>query len=125
MKDGAEDALGQQVLHQHALDGFRRKIWIDGLLAQRIELFEAAHESRVSFPLFFDDLEDRAGQFGNALGEFVDRFFPFLDERGAVVEKLVDDLDEIVRSGYVFVRNSCSGLVVARSGAWKMVLSFG
>ena len=43
----AEDALGQKMLHQHALYGFFREIGIDGLSAERVEVVEAADESRI------------------------------------------------------------------------------
>lgn len=40
----AKDALGEQVLDQHALDGFFREVGIDGLAAEREEIFKGVKE---------------------------------------------------------------------------------
>jgi hypothetical protein len=48
VEDPAEDAFGEQVLHQHALDRIFRKIGIDGLLAERVEIGEGSGRTRGS-----------------------------------------------------------------------------
>ena len=54
----AKDAFGEQVLHEHALNGIFREIGVDGLLAERVEIGESAGECGTLQALFFDQLFD-------------------------------------------------------------------
>src|SRR5207249_1012373 len=87
----AEDTLGEQMLHQHALDRFLGQVGIDSLLAECVEIFEAADESRIAFLPLVNSLANGGGEFRNALGEITDSFFPLLDVGSFVIEELVDD----------------------------------
>jgi hypothetical protein len=49
-----EDALGEQVLDEHLLNRFRRKIRIDRLTAQLVKAVEAGTERFVALALGFD-----------------------------------------------------------------------
>ncbi|HET9409345.1 MAG TPA: hypothetical protein VFO39_19035 [Candidatus Sulfotelmatobacter sp.] len=64
-----KDAFGEQVLHEHALDSFFGEIGIDGLAAERVEVFEDVAERWILPALFFDQALDLLREFGNAHGE--------------------------------------------------------
>ena len=61
VENSLEDALGEQVLDQHALDGIFGEIGIDGLAAEGVEVVEAADEGGAAAALFVDDLLDGGG----------------------------------------------------------------
>ena len=107
----AEDALGEQMLHQHALDGFFREIGIDGLPAKGVEVVEAADECRIPAAFFIDSFLDGGGQLRNALREIRDRLLPLLNVGSLVVEELIDDLDEGFGAGDVFVEDARAALI--------------
>jgi len=50
-------------------------------------------------------------EFGNAVGELVDRLEPFVDLRSFVGEELVDNGDQCLRAGDIFVENARATLV--------------
>jgi hypothetical protein len=81
------------------------------LTAEGVEVFETVDERGTVAALFVDDLLDGGGQFGDALGKLGDGLFPLLDVGSLVVEELVDDLDEVVGLGDVFVADAGSGLI--------------
>src|SRR5438445_11583143 len=107
----AEDTFGEQMLHQHALDRLLRQVGIDGLLAECVEIFEAADESRIAFLLLVNSLGNGGGEFRNALGEITDSFFPLLDVGSLVIKELVDDGNQGFGAGNVLVGNARTTLI--------------
>lgn len=116
-KDFAEDAFGEQVLNEHALDGFFGKIGIDGLAAESIEIIEAADKGGILAAFVVDGFLDGGREFGDALGKIADGGFPFGDVGRLVVEELVDDVDQRIGTGDFFVEDAGSALI--EDGAFR------
>ena len=81
VEDRAEDALGQQVLDEHLLDGFVGEVGVDGLAAEGVEGIEALDEGGIGASLLLDILLDRLGELRDVVLEVGDGFVPLLDVR--------------------------------------------
>ena len=94
VEDLAEDALGEEVLDEHLLDGGVGEARVDGLAAKFGEGGEAGAELRVFLVLGFENFGDAFGEFGSFFGELGDGYIP-VDLVGlAVFEEESEDFDE-------------------------------
>ena len=89
-EDAAEDALGEQVLDEHLLDGIFGEVGIDGLAAERVEGVKALAEGAVALLFGLDEMLRSVGQLGDALLKLADGGFPFVVIGLAVGEELVE-----------------------------------
>jgi len=103
------------VLDEHALDSVFGKIGIDGLATDPIEVVEAADEGGTAAALFVDDLLNSSCQFRDTFGKLTNRLLPLLDVRSLVVKEMVDDLNQVVGLGDVFVGDAGPSLVKDRA----------
>ena len=108
----AEDAFGEQVLDEHALDRIFGEIGIDGLTAQGVKVVEAANEGGTAAALLVDDLLDGGCEFGDALLEFGDGGVPLLVIGLAIGEKAVQQLDQVLGGRDVFIQAEADAVLV-------------
>ena len=94
VEDLAEDALGEEVLDEHLLDGGVGEVGVDGLAAEVGEGLELCAEVGVLLVLGVEDGGDPEGEVGDLFRELEDGLFP-VDLVGlAVVEEELQDFDE-------------------------------
>ncbi|HEV7676276.1 MAG TPA: hypothetical protein VGQ12_17220 [Candidatus Angelobacter sp.] len=112
VEDPAEDTLGEQMLDEHGLNRVVREVGIDGLTAEQDKALKAVNELFIGFALFFNDPFDGDGDFRNAAGKVGYGGFPFLMLRLTVLEKLLEQIDKVVRVGDVFIQALAHALLV-------------
>ena len=87
VEDGAKEALGEQVLDQHLLDGGLGEIGVDGLTALVEKAGESGGESPVGLPFLLDQIGQALTDVGDPVLEVGDGFFPGGVFLGAVGEE--------------------------------------
>ena len=105
VEDGAEEALGEQVLDQHLLDGGFGEIGVDGLAAFVQKGGEGGGESLVGLALLLDQLGQALADVGDPVLELGDGLFPGGVFLGTVGEEGVEGLDEPGGVGEVVVES--------------------
>ncbi|MGA2174357.1 MAG: hypothetical protein ABSH38_05160 [Verrucomicrobiota bacterium] len=96
VEDFAEDALGEDVLNDHFLDGLDGNVGIQRAAAERAEGFKGGGEFLVVLSLLFDEgFQARANLRDFAL-EFLDGLFPFRDGGRGEFEEELEDVNEVV-----------------------------
>ena len=91
VKDGAEQPLGQQVLHQHLIHRFHAYVGVERCLAELEELGEGLNEAGVVLVRLANLFRQAARQLRHALLEFFDRLFKTFDVRFGVAKELVQE----------------------------------
>src|SRR5450755_2148126 len=97
VEDGAEEALGQQVLDEHFVDYVGRDPGIERGAAELGKGVEGGDKAPVGFILALDNREQRFGEFGDARLELLHSRLEVLDIRLGVGEELLEQIADIVR----------------------------
>src|SRR5450755_1160945 len=97
VEDGAEEALGQQVLDEHFVDYVGRDPGIERGAAELGKGVEGGDKAAVSLVLALDNREQRFGELGDARLELLHSRFEVLDIRFGVGEELLEQVADIVR----------------------------
>src|ERR1017187_7352885 len=103
VEDGAEQALGEQVLDEHFLDGGISEIGIDGAPGEFRKVGKRFDETPISLALPLDDFNQAAGEFGHAVLKLGDGALPFGVGGRRVAEEGVERVNEGGRLGKVGV----------------------
>ena len=116
VEDAAEDALGEQVLDEHLLDGLVFEVGVDGLAAEVGEGGETLDKFALVPALVFDELHCALGDVGDALGEFGDGAVPIFVVGLAPLEEEAEHFDEFFRllDGVV----ECDAAILEEEGRW-------
>jgi hypothetical protein len=111
VEDLAKDALGEEVLDEHLLDGEVGEVGVDRLAAEVGEGLELFTEVGVLLVLGFEDFSDASGEVRDLLGELEDGFFPIDFVGQAMLEEVLEDFDEVFGFGKVAVEGDTVVLV--------------
>lgn len=76
VEDAAEDAFGEEVLHEHLFYGRVFEVGVDGFAAEVGKGGEAVNKDFVCFSFGFDERHSPFGDFRDAFGEFADGAVP-------------------------------------------------
>jgi len=97
VEDGAEEALGQQVLHQHLIDGVGLDVGVQRGRAEGIKADEGQLKTAVLLMLAPNQLLQTRRQFGDALLELADGGVEALDDRLAMREEQGEQVGQLAR----------------------------
>jgi hypothetical protein len=103
------------VLDEHLLDGGVGEIGIDAAPGELRKVGKRLDETPVCFALLFDDFDEAAGEFGNAVPKLADGALPFGVRGRCVAEEGVESVNEGLRLGEVGVEGK--GVVLEQEGA--------
>ena len=117
VEDGAEQALGQEMLNQHLLDRGLGQVGIDRLAAFFKELGEGGDKAAIGLPLILDQLRQAAPDVGHFVFELGDCLLPGGVLLRAVAEEGLERLDQLGRFGQVGVQRQA--LVLPEDGALR------
>ena len=110
----AEEALGQEVLHQHLVDGLAADVGVERLSAEREEVVEGGLEFRVRLVGVDDPLDQPLGQVRHVLLESSTALLEVLDVGLGVGVRIVEQVGELGgRSGRL-------GRLRGRSGTGRL-----
>ena len=91
VEDGAEEAFGEQVLHEHFIDGGAAHVGVKRGATELQEGGEGGDKGFVAGVFLLDALQQALGQVGDALLEFGDGMFKGGDIGGGIVKEGVED----------------------------------
>jgi len=91
----AEEAFGQQVLHQHLIDGVAAEVRVEGGLAHGEEVVKSGLERRVFLVRQLDLGVETPGQLGDAPLELPDGLLEAFDVRLGVVVEVVEGVGDL------------------------------
>jgi hypothetical protein len=97
----ADQPFGEQVLHQHFIDGGDADVWIERLLAEREKAIEGGLELLVGLVGLGDFLNQTLGEFRHALLELIHGLLETVDLRFCVGVKLVEQRGQLLGIGQV------------------------
>ena len=115
LEDGAQEALGEEVLDEHFLDGLVAEVGVEGGAAEGGKVGEGSDKGGVGLALGVNDLLEAAAQVGDLLLEVGDGLVPFLVDGLGVGEELVDDLGQVFGIGEIGVEGGLA--VLEQEGA--------
>jgi hypothetical protein len=111
VEDLPEEALGEQVLHQHLIHGRARDIGVERSLAEREKLGECRLEWRVVLVRLLDFVRQAAREVGDALAELLHGNLEFADFRLGVGVEAEQQVGEVARVGEVGLHDRAAVLV--------------
>ena len=97
----AEDALGEDVLDDHLLDGLDGDVGIERAAAEGTEIFKRGDEFLVGLAFLFDEGFQACANLRDFVFEFLDGLFPFRDGGRGEFQKQGEDFDKVVGFGQV------------------------
>ena len=97
----AEDALGEDVLDDHFLDGLDGNVGIERATAERTEILKRGDEFFVGLAFGFDEGFQARANLRDFVFEFLDGFSPFRDGGRREFQKQGEDFYEVVGLGQV------------------------
>lgn len=103
VEDGAEEALGKQVLDQHLFDRLLRQIRVDRLTALAQKTGKGGGERRIAAPLLLDQLRQALADIGHPVLELGDGLLPGGVLLRAEGEEGLERLDQLRGVGQVGV----------------------
>jgi hypothetical protein len=104
------------MLDEHLADGVVGEVGIDGLAAEFGEGLEVLAEGGILLVFGFEDGSDAASEVGNLVGELGDGLFPVRNVGVAIVEKKLENFDQVFGLGEVAVERDAVVLIEDGSG---------
>jgi hypothetical protein len=101
VEDLAEEPFGQQVLHQHLIDGVAAEVGVEGGLAHGEEVVKSGLKRRILLVGLLDLGVESLGQFGDALLELLDGLLEAFDVRLGVAVEVVEEVGDLLGVGQV------------------------
>ena len=111
VEDRAEEAFGEQVLHEHFVDGLVVQVGVERLAANAGEAVKSGDETLILAVFFFDDVEQVAREFGDTRFELQHCCLEAFDVRLGVSEELLQCILHVVDAGHVEVKDFAFALV--------------